>query len=272
VFGNVSKPSLATLLLCKITESGTRGEVCAVLNSCFILKPFHPPLRFHEQYIAAVKKWATTSPPSSIQPLGKAFRNFTEYGITDTMLEVLECMEAITLAIDHYLQGKPGGLTLGQIVRTRTGIQKRLLLLPTAKELNISINIVNKPSCRSNLYECCHLTAMIFSIAVIFPIPSTYDVLQTLVRELIASLEVTDIESYSEDCSGVLLWMLVLGGIAALDKPERPWFVSNLVLSVERLKLDWDGAEAILKTFLWLESACSPGGRQLWDEVMSFIG
>lgn len=252
----------------KITKSGTRGEVCGVINSSFTLKSVFPPLRFHESYIAAVKKWATTTSPSSpLHTVGKAFRQLPEYGITDPMLEVLEYMEAITMAIDHYLQGKPGGLTLGQIIRTRTGVQKRLLLLPTAEELNINIT----PSSRPNLYECCRLTAMIFSVAVIFPIPNTYDVLQTLVRGLIASLEVTDIESHSVDCSGVLLWMLVLGGIAALGKPERPWFVSNLALvGVERLKLDWDGVEAILKPFLWLESACSHGGRQLWDEVMSF--
>jgi hypothetical protein len=98
-------------------------------------------------------------------------------------------------------------------------------------------------------------------------------VLQALVRRLTASLEVTDIESHSVHYSGLRLWMLVLGGIAALGKPERPWFVSNLALvSVKRLNLDWDGVEDILKTFLWLESACGPGGRQLWDEVKRFAG
>jgi hypothetical protein len=39
---------------------------------------------------------------------------------------------------------------------------------------------------------------------------------------------------------------------------------------VERLNLDWKDAEDILKTFLWVESACSPGGRQLCVEVISF--
>jgi len=139
------------------------------------------------------------------------------------MLEVLDCMEAITIAIDYYLQGTPGGLTLGQIVRTRTGIQKRLLVLPTAKELNINTTVSSCP----NIYECCRLTAMIFSIAVIYPIPNTYDVLQTLIRQLTTSLEVMGIESHNVDYSGVLLWILVLGGIAALGKPERSWFVSK---------------------------------------------
>jgi hypothetical protein len=113
--------------------------------------------------------------------------------------------------------------------------------------------------------------AATFSIAVIYPIPNTYDGLQTLVWELTASLEATDIESLSVDYSGVLLWILVLGGIGALGRPQRPWFVSNLALiNVKRLKLDWEGVENILKRSLWLESACSPGGRRLWGEVMSF--
>jgi hypothetical protein len=94
------------------------------------------------------------------------------------------------------------------------------------------------------------------------------DVLQTLVRQLIASLEVADIEYLSVDYSEVLVWILVLGGIAAMSKPERPWFVSKFALvDVKILKLDWDGVEDILKSFLWLESACSPGGRRLWYEV-----
>jgi hypothetical protein len=238
-----------------------------VINSSFTQKPVFPPLRFHEPYIATVKKWVTTFPPSPVQTLGKAFRQLPECGITETMLEVLDCMEAITTGIDHYLQGKPGRLTLGQIVRTRTGIQKRLLVLPTAIELNINTTVSSCP----NIYECCRLMAMIFSIAVIYPILNTYDVLQTLVRQLIAGLEAMDIESLSVDYSGVLLWILVLGGIATLGKPERSWFVSNLALiNVKRVKLDWNGVEDILKSFLWLESACSPGGRRLWGEVVSF--
>ena len=68
--------------------------------------------------------------------------------------------------------------------------------------------------------------------------------------------------------SGVLLWMLVLGGIAASDKPERPWFVSQLALIVRRLDItEWGSIEDTLESFLWLESACGQGGRELWDEA-----
>ena len=79
-----------------------------------------------------------------------------------------------------------------------------------------------------------------------------------------------EIGNFAMELSGVLLWMMVLGGIASSDKPERPWFVSQLALIVRKLRLmDWGGVEDILESFLWLESACGKGGRELWDEVIS---
>jgi hypothetical protein len=67
------------------------------------------------------------------------------------------------------------------------------------------------------------------------------------------------------------LWILILGGIAALDKVERPWFVSQLGTLVKILEIDWDGIEEILESFLWLDSTCGSGGRLLWSEVMEYM-
>jgi hypothetical protein len=226
-------------------------------------KPLLPPLSIHESYIASLKMWATSPLRIHSPVLASAFWRLSEYGITDAMLQVLDSMGHITMAIDYHIQGTPGGLTLGKIAKTRIAIQKRVMLLPSAEELNITT--LSTP----NTYECCRLTAIIFSVAVILPIPNTYDVLQTLVQRLKAAIEVSGTESYGAECSEVLLWILVLGGIAALDKPERSWFVSQLALLVERLKIDWAAAERILETFLWLEIACSSSGRRLWSEVLN---
>lgn len=166
-------------------------------------------------------------------------------------------MRALTTAIDHYLQGKPAGLTIGQIARTRTGIQKRLLLLPVSKDLDGS----------GSLYKCVRLTAIIFSVAVIFPIPNTFHVLQTSVTGLKTALEDYNLRALGKKCDEVVLWMLVLGGIAALDKPERGWFVSELAFLQARLGIERSSAEEVLERFLWLGSACAAGGRLLWDEV-----
>ena len=242
-----------------ITNEISSGDVISALRA--VRKPVLPPLHRFEAHIASVKTWATS--PPRVQILSSAFWRLRQYGLTDSMLQGLDSMGAVTMAIDDYVQGKPGGPAIGSIVRIKTAVQKRFLFLPTLEELNIT------PSSKLNLYESCRLTAIIFSVAVFFPLPNTYSVLQTLVQRLKAAINESGIESHGAEFSGALLWILVLGGIAALDKPERSWFVSRLALLVQRLKIGWEEAEDVLETFLWFEIACSPGGRLLWDEALN---
>ena len=149
------------------------------------------------------------------------------------MLEVFDAIGSLTLAIDYHLQGKPFD---GVIHRTRTAIQHKLLLLPTLDELNLRERDRETPS---NVYECCRLTALIYGVAVIYPVPNSHDLLQELVRRLKRSFLVLDI--LNRDLDGVLLWILVLGGVAALDKPERSWFAAELGSLSSRIGIkDWD--------------------------------
>lgn len=227
-------------------------------------KPILPPLRSHENYISSVKVWATTRYRNPVQTLASSFWHLQDYGITDAMLQVLDTMGAFTLAIKHYLQGKPEGLTLGQLARTRTAIEKRLLMLPSGEELKITTE--SWP----NVYECCRLTAMIFGVAVVLPIPNTFDVLQIYVTRLKTAIQASRIDSltfHNTNLTGVFLWMLTLGGIAALNKPERRWFVSQLALLVDKMNADWCEVEKTLDNFLWLDSACGPSGRELWAKI-----
>jgi hypothetical protein len=144
-------------------------------------------LHHYEKYIPSAKAWAKALPKGmAAQTMATAFWLVKDDGMTNEMLQVLEAMGAITLAIDHYLKGKHGGLTLGQIARTRTSIEKELLLLPSAKELNF--DIVNS-SQKFTLYECCRLTAMIFGISVVFPIPNSVDIMQVYITNLKVTIE-----------------------------------------------------------------------------------
>jgi hypothetical protein len=179
------------------------------------------------------------------------------------MLQGLDLMGALTMALDDYVQGRPGVLTFEKTVKAKTAVQKRFLFLPTSAELNIT------PLAKAGFYESCRLTAIIFSVAAFYPLPNTYNALQTMVQRLKSAIILSGIESYGAERSGVLLWILVLGGIAALDKPERGWFVLQLARLVQRLKIEWEEAEGVLETFLWFEIACSPGGRLLWDEALN---
>jgi hypothetical protein len=184
------------------------------------------------------------------------------------MLQVLDSMGAFALAVGHYLQGKPFSLSSGEINRARVAVQHRLVSLPPDNEVIIEPSILSLSEL--NIYECVRLTALIFGVAVVHPIPNPHNVLVELVRRLKISIVGLDKEigNFAMELSGVLLWMMVLGGIASSDK--RPWFVSQLTLIVRKLRLvDWGGVEDILESFLWLESACGKSGRELWDEVIS---
>jgi hypothetical protein len=69
-------------------------------------------------------------------------------------------------------------------------------------------------------------------------------------------------------CPKALLWILILGGIAASDTADRTWYVQNLSAVSSALNLvEWEDVVAELGSYLWLECACDPGGRGLWTEV-----
>jgi hypothetical protein len=106
--------------------------------------------------------------------------------VSADMLQVIEAMGAFTLAINYYQQGRTGCLTIGELIQIRTGVEKSLLLLPTAEELNIP-PASNGSS--PDVYECCRLATMIFGIAVVFQIPKSFGVLQKYVTLPRAGIE-----------------------------------------------------------------------------------
>jgi Fungal specific transcription factor domain len=210
--------------------------------------------------------WATTPPRPPIQELARGFLTLQKYGISADVTRVLTAMGAVTMAIDHYLQGESAGVTLGAIARARTAAQHRLLSLPAAVELQ-DVDLLSP-----RVYEACRITALIYGIAVVLPVSDAHNILKDLVQRLKASLMYFEGKSCEAGLSALYLWMLVLGGIAASGGPERIWFVAQLERVVMKsLVYEWRRVEETLRSFLWLESACGPGGRILWAEVINSI-
>jgi hypothetical protein len=245
-------------------DNKSSGDVVSASNS--LSKPFCPLLRSSEAWLDYVETWAAAPPRPPIQELARGFLMLQKYGIGTDMVKVFNLVGAVTMAIDHYLRGEPAGLTLGAIAKTRTAAQHRILSLP------LSIELQDPSDFSSHMYEACRTTALIYGIAVIFPISNAYSLLQDLARRLKASLVFFNLESYKPEVSGVHLWMLILGGIAASDGPERVWFVTQLeIFAIKCHTYDWAAVEEILRSLLWLESACGVAGRILWIDAMKKI-
>jgi hypothetical protein len=143
-------------------------------------------------------------------------------------------------------------------------VQYHLLSLRPAEQFD-------KNSCQHYaVYETCRLAGLVFGIGVTFPLPAERAPFQTLIIRMQAALHVSYLESTwsSEDAVRVLLWVLVIGGIAARDLPERAWFVATL----RRITLcsglsTWQDLKQALKLMLWLDSACDSAGMKLWEDL-----
>jgi hypothetical protein len=122
------------------------------------------------------------------------------------------------------------------------------------------------------LYESTRLATYIYSLLVTFPFypnMAPFDELASLLKSEVSVLDTLDLFVNE---TRLLIWILVMGGIAAIDTVERLWFVSmlrELIVSVG--VSNWEEMRDLLRCFLWLESINDVDGRVLWGEVEACI-
>lgn len=175
--------------------------------------------------------------------------------------------------LETWAQNSDSCLSPLELTSRRNTIHHMLLSLPTAAELT-------SPSA-TDFYESIRLGVLLFSAAVVFPLPPIAGVIQGLVTRLRCAILAVSLRNaprlVSETLLGVgwlgfertYLWLCVLGGVAAKGLSDRILFASIAMELAEILKLKtWSQVVGELKRYLWLDSACDRGGREFWDEVM----
>ena len=219
--------------------------------------------------ISAHTGMASILPSPAFQKIGTGFQDLWEYAtspLVDSLRPVLEGMCYYTIAVERYCQGSMTYINVSDMADMRNCLQHALMSLP-------SVNGVNyKSSMEASMYEPCRLAAIIYSLAVVFPLPASKAPFAELALQLETELSIIEPENMaSNEMSEALLWVLILGGIAALDQPNRPWFVIKVDVLARYLLLEsWEELEEILEKFLWLGSVNKGDGRDLWAEVMQW--
>lgn len=198
-----------------------------------------------------------------LRSLGQGFQALKVYGTTDDAAGVLEALTDLTIAIETYSRGIAPFPDLAVLIDRRNLVQHNLMSLPTADELEYGeVSSVY-------LYEAVRYAAIIYSVAVTFPLPPMTGVYEKLTSLLKAVLEESRLDICWTIYPKTLLWILVLGGIASSVTLDRSWYVKNLAAVSAALNiLQWDDAVQELGQYLWLERTCDAGGRSVWLEAM----
>ena len=170
-------------------------------------------------------------------------------------------------AIDRLLaEARNRRLTTSQfkiLTDARNAAQHRLLSLPDWEHLEHG----QRQECLLAVYECCRITAVLYSNAVIFPLPTNTGWHKRLIKSLRRLLETSNMMDWRLNVSALLTWTLFVGGIASYRSPDRYFFENTLRDLMRRERLKWPQVEATLSMFLWSKQACDVGAAVLWDAV-----
>ncbi|KAK4896691.1 hypothetical protein LTR27_005285 [Elasticomyces elasticus] len=116
------------------------------------------------------------------------------------------------------------------------------------------------------LYECCRLAAMIYSCAVILPLPTVTGWHVVLLNRLRRALENFDLTHQTEDTNPVLIWCLVVANMTAMRCESKQYFRLALrdCLFASGL-VSWQKVRTTVREFFWSEAACAQGALVMWE-------
>jgi hypothetical protein len=146
----------------------------------------------------------------------------------------------------------------------RNFVQYQIMSLPAASELG-EVFTQCHPA-----YEAFRISAVVFGVGVIFPLPPNTAPFAQLTHLLQLELEFHRHiwELWSPDALRIFIWVLILGGSAATGMPERRWFVCELGKVASKCSIfSWYDVKQALKQVIWLDCACDAVARQLWDDA-----
>jgi len=181
---------------------------------------------------------------------------------------VIQSLCDFTVIIESYVEGRWTARTASTIIDQRNYVQHRLMSLPTKQELDDGGVMDVDP-----LYESCRLATIAYSFLVVFPLPPVIGPFEAVAAELRQELLTVHLEFQDSSTAQLVLWITVMGGIAALGLPERLWFRSRVnILRAHLGVTSWPELKAVLQQFLWHPSTNDPDGREFLEDELPDLG
>jgi hypothetical protein len=163
----------------------------------------------------------------------------------------------------NYSHGFVPGLDTYYVLEIRNTIHYHIMSLPTASDIPSTAQVSPVK------YDACRLSLTIYSLLILFPVPLMTEPYPNVAQLLKSELESTqlNLSIWMPDLE-LLLWVLMMGGIAALGTADRWWYVQQLRWLAAILEIDsWEHLRLTMVSILWLDIPCDFEGLVLWKEV-----
>jgi hypothetical protein len=196
--------------------------------------------------------------------LGSGFRNRTHGGLLDEHAAVFVDLCEIDRLMTEARIRKSNEEQKRLLVNVRNAAQHRLLSLPPLEEADC----VERHGHLSFVYECCRITTVLYSNAVIFPLPLNTGWHTRLIAKLQSMLAgLRNICDRHHEWS-LLVWCLVIGAVASFGSGNFKTFEDHLYEVLPRVGLTrWRNVEDVLEAFIWSKEACKLGATMLWNSL-----
>lgn len=124
------------------------------------------------------------------------------------------------------------------------------------------------PIDQTALYEACRLAALVYVLAIIFPLPPFTGVVFRLVPKIVTLIDAISPEILYGPGAKAFIWAMFVCGSGAETFPQRPWFVKKLKVMLVFAGINrWAELKTVLGSYLWLGSAMDEPGFNLFDEI-----
>jgi len=97
------------------------------------------------------------------------------------------------------------------------------------------------------------------------PRSGTHVLMSTRIR---ATLEMIDVRTFQTACSEMILWIIMIGGLASIGSDDQPWFIQLLAQSCCVACIsETDELATLLAEFLWSDYYLGPLLSEFWIEL-----
>ncbi|KAK5046407.1 hypothetical protein LTR84_008209 [Exophiala bonariae] len=170
---------------------------------------------------------------------------------------VLSAACELTTAVDHLQRKENDPPALYDIVEFRTFVQHCLLSL----QPRISVPL-DTPD---YTYEACRLSTLIYSDINIWPLPKSSNIRPRLSQHLKLVLSERAGAEAGAISKDFLLWISMMGAIAARHTEHEQYFLE--LLARDARTLTWDDFRKTMLEFLWCDFVVAPLARPLWNQA-----